>query len=497
MVRLQNSSDLLSSRSHSKRNLAGDWDRRTSINYGIDASRIAKTARFFWHMRHFLTDKQHVVLSHLNKTFGDRFRIQIGFRSAVVLSDPIAIQQLLEMDCESMSAGAGRKRLVGMFPAHSVLYAEGADHKRMRHHVSIAFGKATKSFDLEKHLRDLVKQIQDTKTGDPFELICDKFVELSADFVLGEFDAEIGDAARRVLSHFGEIHTAAIVLPWLRKTRHFGQGMRNYQAAQQALVDLVEQRIQSPDGATSNSFLAALQLQRLEGNLNHNEVRDNAAFFFLVTMRTLITLFENLTQTLAVESAWQDRLRMTAPNDTSGKKRSKNATDWHRAVIKETMRLIPFAPMFVRLAKIDTNIDGFQIRKGEYVIVSPEITHSRESAFPNPHVFDPTRFIDRRNFGYSFIPFGGGRHHCIGSGWLMDSMATVLRQLLPHLEFRSDCPHARAEEFSLHAVFLLARSRNFSIRRIDQDTTQEKKLSFQPTRLNNCTSRVDWGKKNA
>jgi cytochrome P450 len=497
MVRLQSTNDLPSNRLGSKRYLKRVWDRRPTSPSGIDASRLATAARFIWQLRHILTDKQHVVLSHLNKTFGDRFRIQIGFRSAVILSDPVAIQQVLEMGSESMSAGAGRKRLVGMFPAHSVLYAEGADHKRMRHHVAIAFGKATKSYDLEKHLRDLVKQIQETKTEDPYELIRDKFIELAADFVLGDADAKVCEAARRVLSQFGEIHTAAIVVPWLRKTRHFGQGLRNYQIAQQALLDLVEQRIQTPNGVKANCFLSTLKLQQFDGNLNASEVRDNAAFFFLVIMRTMITLFENVAQTLAVESAWQDRLRRLAPNDACRKNGSKNETGWHRAVIKETMRLIPLAPMFVRLAKADSNVDGFQIRKGEYVIVSPEIAHGRESVFPNPHVFDPTRFIGRHNYGYSFIPFGGGRHHCIGSGWLMDTMATVLRRLLPHLEFQSDRPHARAEEFSLHAVFLLARRRNFSIQRIEQDSAKHNKFAFQPTRLNDSTLRVDWRTKNA
>ena len=496
MVRLPNSSDSLNNRCRSKPLRRYALDRPT-FSSGSDASRLATAARFIWQLRHILTDKQHVVLSHLNKTFGDRFRIQFGFRSAVILSDPVAIQQVLEMDSGTMSAGEGRKRLVGMFPAHSVFYAEGADHKRMRHHVAIAFGKASRGFDLEKHLRELVKQIQETQSEDPLNLIREKLVELSADFVFGNADVEVCDAARRVLSRFGEIHTAAIVLPWLRKTRRFGQGLRNYQEAQQALVDLVEQRIQAANGTAANSLLSNLNQQQLECNLNAKEVRDNASFFFLVIMRTLISLFENVAQTLAVESVWQRRLRTSSTEEARGTNGSKNGTVWHRAVIKETMRLIPFAPMFVRLAKADTNVDGFQIRNGEYVIVSPEITHRRESVFPNAQVFDPSRFVGRKNYGYGFIPFGGGRHHCIGSGWVVDTLATVLRRLLPHLEFHSDRPHARAEEFSLHAVFLLARRRNFSIRRIEQDSAKHRKFAFHPTRLNGSTWRIVWRNSNA
>ena len=71
----------------------------------------------------------------------------------------------------------------------------------------------------------------------------------------------------------------------------------------------------------------------------HQEVIDNTAFFMLVSIRTMRTLFSNVARTLALESDWQDRLRHAETQE------QPIASKLRRAVIKETIRIFPFAPI--------------------------------------------------------------------------------------------------------------------------------------------------------
>jgi len=62
-------------------------------------------------------------------------------------------------------------------------------------------------------------------------------------------------------------------------------------------------------------------------------------------------------------------------------------------------------------------VDGILYEKGWGLIAEPRMAHALEENFSHPARFDPDRFlgeasVDRR---YSFIPFGGGVHACLGA----------------------------------------------------------------------------------
>jgi len=56
-------------------------------------------------------------------------------------------------------------------------------------------------------------------------------------------------------------------------------------------------------------------------------------------------------------------------------------------------------------------------KPGWGLIAEPRLVHGWEQLYPDPGRFDPERFLgnssqDRR---YTFIPFGGGVHACLGA----------------------------------------------------------------------------------
>ena len=380
--------------------------RNKNITSRFQRFRLVKFIRFVFLLRYLFSRQQHLILRKVHELFGDRIRFALGPFRFVILSDPHSIQTVLDQGPETMSAGAIRNRLAGVFPAQSVFYAEGEKHKTMRKIVAQAFGKATQEIDLNQHFDDLMIETQaiDDDT-DRSNAIQDCLLRIAGHLVFGSTNDEIDALARRLLHDLDHLHTAAFLFPWLRILPWVGNGTKRFRITQQLLKETID--VAMIDGTFEAGLLKHL-IPASKGKLSTCEIRDNAAFIFLVIIRTLMPLFRNVAHALAVETRWQQELRVSKSTDDG----------LFRAVVKETLRLAPPTPVFGRLARRDINIDGFQIRKSEWVLIAPWITHFRHESFPNPTQFDPTRFLraSQKNLRHRFLPYGGGTNHCLGAG---------------------------------------------------------------------------------
>ena len=417
-----------------------------------DKPRLIGLLRLVTQVRNILTDRQHVTLNRLADDLGDRFRIRLGFGNAVFLSDPVSVGHVLSLDESSMTTGIARQRLAGMFPEHCLLYADGEKHIRMRRAIAKAFSESVRAFDTPNQFEKLVSKVRHSNRPDLSDLIYDCLVDVTSNLIFGVAPKEICHAANQAMRQFSQIPTAVVLFPRLQHMPLYRRGFIEYRQAQQDFERQVAKCLDySPD-----CFFAAMKRQQFAGNLLSQEVCDNATFFFLVMIRTMSTLFSNVARALAVENRWQERLRVE--EDLRGE---MAASRLRRAVVKETIRLFPFAPIYVRRAVIDQEIDGFKIRKGEYIVLSPDLIHHRTASFPNPQCFSPERFFEHQHHG-SFVPFGGGTRHCIGSGWILDSMSELLKVLLPIVEFQTHGDHFGPHDFSMHTIFRTPRRRGFS-----------------------------------
>jgi len=114
------------------------------------------------------------------------------------------------------------------------------------------------------------------------------------------------------------------------------------------------------------------------------------------------------------------------------------------AAIKEALRLHPPLILLLRVAKEDLVINGVQIRAGQMVGASPAVSNRIAEDFPAPDTFDPSRYLtpreeDRTN-PWTWIPFGAGRHRCVGSAFAMMQLKAIFCVLLRDWEFELDQP---------------------------------------------------------
>jgi sterol 14-demethylase len=109
------------------------------------------------------------------------------------------------------------------------------------------------------------------------------------------------------------------------------------------------------------------------------------------------------------------------------------------SAIKEALRLHPPLILLLRVAKEDLEVDGFLIKAGQMVGTSPAVSNRIAEDFPDADTFQPARYLqpreeDRSN-PWTWIPFGAGRHRCVGAAFAMMQLKAIFSVLLLEWEF--------------------------------------------------------------
>lgn len=106
--------------------------------------------------------------------------------------------------------------------------------------------------------------------------------------------------------------------------------------------------------------------------------------------------------------------------------------------VKETLRMHPPLFLLIRVAQQDWTFRDYFIPKGTWIVVSPTVSHLSQRYFENPHDFDPDRFSSERSDAiapWAYVPFGGGRHKCLGNAFAILQIKSILAILLSRYEF--------------------------------------------------------------
>jgi sterol 14-demethylase len=114
------------------------------------------------------------------------------------------------------------------------------------------------------------------------------------------------------------------------------------------------------------------------------------------------------------------------------------------SVIKEALRLHPPLILLLRVATEDLEVGGFAIRKGDLVAATPAVSNRLPGDFPDPDSFVPERYLAPRREDdvnpWTYIPFGGGRHRCVGAAFAMMQLKAIFCVLLRRFTFELTQP---------------------------------------------------------
>lgn len=127
-----------------------------------------------------------------------------------------------------------------------------------------------------------------------------------------------------------------------------------------------------------------------------------------------------------------------------------NKLPYLHAVVKETLRLQPPAPLLPRMVVTnDISLGGFSVPIGAYILVNLWAIGRDPAVWHEPKEFVPERFlgnqaIDFRGHNFSYKPFGAGRRMCPGQDFATRLVPLLLASLLHRIDWRQ--PYAMALE---------------------------------------------------
>ena len=117
---------------------------------------------------------------------------------------------------------------------------------------------------------------------------------------------------------------------------------------------------------------------------------------------------------------------------------------WLEASIKETLRLHPPLILLLRMVVQPFEVEGFGIEAGKLVGASPAVSNRLPVAFDESDRFAPSRYIDPRQDDldnpWNWIPFGAGRHRCVGAAFALMQLKSIFCVLLRDWEIEAAQP---------------------------------------------------------
>lgn len=109
------------------------------------------------------------------------------------------------------------------------------------------------------------------------------------------------------------------------------------------------------------------------------------------------------------------------------------------AALKETLRLHPPLIILMRLVREDFDLLGHTLPAGTVIASSPRVSNRIEDDFPKADEFDPGRYVDPRQEDlqnrWTWIPFGAGKHRCVGNAFAMMQMKAIFSVILRDFSF--------------------------------------------------------------
>lgn len=270
----------------------------------------------------------------------------------------------------------------------SLLSIEPPDHTRLRKLVSSVFttrAVATLKERLQQTAFDLLDGLDEVGASDVVDVIdryCSQLPIAVISDILG-----VPDEDRDRILHFGELGAPSldIGLSW-RQYRQVREGIVGFNTwltthlqrlRRDPGEDLLSQLIQAADAETTERELEAL-----------------AGLVLAAGFETTVNLLGNGIRMLLDTPGHLDTL-------------AARPELWPNAV-EEILRLDPPVQMTARVARVDTDIAGTAVRRGEMVIIHLAGANRDPKVFADPHRFD----IERAN-AHRHLSFSGGRHFCL------------------------------------------------------------------------------------
>ena len=408
--------------------------------------RLAGGLPVIGHTRAFINDTVG-LLQRTHDECGAVGKFKLFGKDIILFTGPEAHEALFRQPDEVLSPNAAYKMMVPVF-GRGVAY--GAEPSKMAEQMHMLY-PALRNDRMRTYTEIVARETLDTiaNWGEEGEIEASAFFATltnytSSSCLLGkEFRTEMSEEFSKVyydlergIVAWGYIHPYLPIPAFRRRDRARSR-------LGEMVSEIVEARHQS--GYRGDDFLQTLMdAEYKDGSkLTDHEVTGMlvAAMFaghHTSSVTTAWTLIELLRHPQFLDGV-HDEIRARYAEEEAYTFQSLRDLEKTERAVKEALRIHPPLFILLRAALKNCQILGYQVKKGDWVAVSPLVAHRDESVFSNALQFDPTRYgpgreEDRRPFAY--ISFGGGRHKCMGNAFAVLQIKTIMAVLLHRYDFQ-------------------------------------------------------------
>ncbi|CAA90803.1 Lanosterol 14-alpha demethylase erg11 [Schizosaccharomyces pombe] len=265
------------------------------------------------------------------------------------------------------------------------------------------------------------------------------------------FDAGFADLYHDLDQGFSPVN---FVFPWLPLPRNRRRD-RAHKIMQKTYLKIIKDRRSSTENPGTDMIWTLMSCKYRDGRpLKEHEI---AGMMIALLMAGQHTSAATIVWVLAllgskpeiIEMLWEEQKRVVGENLELKFDQYKDMPLLNY-VIQETLRLHPPIHSHMRKVKRDLPVPGSKIviPANNYLLAAPGLTATEEEYFTHATDFDPKRWNDRVNedenaeqidYGYGlvtkgaaspYLPFGAGRHRCIGEQFAYMHLSTIISKFV-------------------------------------------------------------------
>ena len=372
-----------------------------------------------------------------------------------VITDPEGMMQVLAQEAKKFTKTAIDARILGPATKEGLLSVHGDQWKRQRRAVAPMFAK--------RHMADLAPMITDVLNAFKTKLDREPSLDLNAGMAELTFDvlakALLGDpqgldgerlkyATRNAVTSAGTLRPDDLI-PWPRWVPRpiSPKGSRALKKLKAAADDLLDSRDVNDPGDDLVGLLISAIDPKTGQKLSRRERRDNLIGFFIAGHETTALTLTWALYLVGMHGPTAERIRAEVTDICGQGDIAYDDIDrlsFTRAVLDETMRLYPPAPMLNRECHEETEIHGRKIEVGDTFLLCNYVMHRTERLWENPNAFDPDRFMRQPELkakGAPYMPFGAGPRICVGMAFAVMEAVMALGTLVRDydIDIPDDC----------------------------------------------------------